>query len=290
MSFKPLLTYILTTIIAVVLVGCGESPSEAIQANLLKGKWIEFGDTVKGGPETWEFNENGTVDIIDEGKKTAGKYQVTPPDTVSITVFGMTISAKISKSGNEITSEVGNYKKEGNYQSEAKPVEFVAEVATQVPKAAKVPDMPIQIAAQSGHIELVKQHIAAGTDVNAKDKTGGTALISATLNGQKEIIELLIANKADLNIGLEKGKWTALHFASTPMSTKGFSDLEILEVLLKSGAAVNSTDEEGQTPLDVAISSVGGQFLGDNNTHTLVTKLLRKHGAKTGEELKAEGK
>ena len=74
---------LLTTIAAVVLVGCGESPSEAIQANLLEGKWIEFGDTVKGAPETWEFNENGTVDIIDEGKKTAGKYQVTPPDTVS---------------------------------------------------------------------------------------------------------------------------------------------------------------------------------------------------------------
>ena len=174
--------------------------------------------------------------------------------------------------------------------TEAKPVETVAEAATQVPKTAKPPDMPIQIAAQSGHIELVKQHIAAGTDVNAKDKTGGTALISATLNGQKEIIELLIANKADLNIGLAKGKWTALHFASTPMSTKGFSDLEILEVLLKSGAAVNATDEEGQTPLDVVISSVGGQFLEDNNTHTPVTNLLRKHGGKTGDELKAEGK
>jgi len=101
---------------------------------------------------------------------------------------------------------------------------------------------------------------------------------------------LLIANKADLNIGLEKGKWTALHFASTPMSTKGFSDLEILEVLLRNGVNVNATDEEGKTPLDVAISSIGGQFLGGNNTQTPVTKLLRKHGGKTGAELKAEGK
>ncbi len=92
-----------------------------MKANLLKGKWIEFGDTVRGGPETWEFHENGTVDIIDEGKKMAGKYEVTPPDTVSMTVFGMAISAKISKSGDEITSSVGKYKKEGTYQAEAKP-------------------------------------------------------------------------------------------------------------------------------------------------------------------------
>ena len=90
-----------------------EPTSKAMKANLIKGKWIEFGDTVRGGPETWEFHENGTVDIIDEGKKMAGKYQVTPPDTVSMTAFGMEISAKISKSGDEITSPVGRYKKEG---------------------------------------------------------------------------------------------------------------------------------------------------------------------------------
>ena len=94
--------------------------SKAMKANLLKGKWIEFGDTVRGGPETWEFHENGTVDIIHEGKKMAGKYEVIPPDTVSMTAFGTTISAKISKSGDEITSSVGKYKKEGAYQAEAK--------------------------------------------------------------------------------------------------------------------------------------------------------------------------
>ena len=154
---------------------------------------------------------------------------------------------------------------------------------------ANAPKGFVHIYAREGDIAAVKQHLAAGTDVNTKDKTGGTALISATLNGQKEIIELLIANKADLNIGLKKGKWTALHFASTPMSTKGFSDLEILEVLLRNGVNVNATDEEGKTQLDVAISSIGGQLLGDNNTQTPVTKLLRKHGGKTRKELKAAG-
>ena len=70
-----------------------------------------------------------------------------------------------------------------------------------------VPDISIHFAASSGNIEAVKQHLAAGTDVNAK---GGV---------------------------------------------------------------------NGETPLDLAIAF----------KHTELADLLRKHGGKTGEELKAEG-
>jgi cytohesin len=55
---------------------------------------------------------------------------------------------------------------------------------------------------------------------------------------------------------------------------------EIIELLIAKGANVNAKDEDGDTPLDWAIE--------DN--HTEVPDLLRKHGGKTGEELKAEGK
>jgi PBP1b-binding outer membrane lipoprotein LpoB len=52
---------------------------------------------------------------------------------------------------------------------EAKPVEPVAEAAPPEPPTAKAPDISIHDAADSGNIEAVKQHLAAGTDVNAKD-------------------------------------------------------------------------------------------------------------------------
>ena len=52
---------------------------------------------------------------------------------------------------------------------EAIPVEPVAEVATPEPPTAKAPDISIHEAAMRGNIEAVKQHLAAGTDVNAKD-------------------------------------------------------------------------------------------------------------------------
>ena len=59
--------------------------------------------------------------------------------------------------------------------------------------------MSIHQAARNGDIEVVKQHLAADVDVNAKDKSGWTPLLWAVEYGHAEIAELLIANDADVN-------------------------------------------------------------------------------------------
>ena len=53
----------------------------------------------------------------------------------------------------------------------------------------------------NGNIEAVKQHLAAGTDVNGKneDDYGVTPLYYATGGGHKEIAELPIIKGADVN-------------------------------------------------------------------------------------------
>ncbi len=89
---------------------------------------------------------------------------------------------------------------------EAQPVEPVAEAATPEPPTVKAPDISIHEAAEEGNIEAVKQHLAAGTDVNAKIEGGGTPLHIATHLGHKEIAELLIAKGADVNAKIEDGK------------------------------------------------------------------------------------
>ena len=99
------------------------------------------------------------------------------------------------------------------------------------------PSVDIHEAVLFGNIEAVKQHLAAGTDVNAKDKYGRTPLHAAAVGGSKEVVELLIAK----------------------------------------GAAVNAKYEECATSLDWA-----------KNEET--ADLLRKHGGKTWNELKAAGK
>ena len=79
------------------------------------------------------------------------------------------------------------------------PVEPVPEAVTPEPPTAKAPDISIHGAATFGNIEAINQHLAAGTDVNAKDDDGTTPLHGAAIHGHKEIAELLIAEGADVN-------------------------------------------------------------------------------------------
>ena len=75
-----------------------------------------------------------------------------------------------------------------------------------------IEELSIHEAARQGKIEAVKQHLAAGTDVNAKDDDGFTPLHYAP--GHKEIAELLIAGSAEVNAKDTRGR-TPLHYAAT---------------------------------------------------------------------------
>jgi ankyrin repeat protein len=74
---------------------------------------------------------------------------------------------------------------------EAKPVEPVAEAAQPEPPTAKAPDILIHEAAMQRNLEVVKQHIAAGADVNAKDVNGYTPLDWAIFNKDTKTVDLL---------------------------------------------------------------------------------------------------
>ena len=116
------------------------------------------------------------------------------------------------------------------------------------------PDTSIHQAATEGNIEIVKQHLSAGTDVNAKNSGGFTALHFSAWYGLKETVELLLANDADIN-------------------------------------AVNG---QGQTPLYLAVSNQRTAVEESDRAYGKILSetadLLRKHGGKTGKDLKAEGK
>jgi ankyrin repeat protein len=71
------------------------------------------------------------------------------------------------------------------------PVKPVPEAATPETPTAKVPDISIHIAAMQGNLEAVKQHIAAGANVNAKDEDGDTPLDWAIEDSHTEVPDLL---------------------------------------------------------------------------------------------------
>ena len=56
---------------------------------------------------------------------------------------------------------------------------------------AKAPKRPIEDSAGAGDIEAVKQHIAAGTDVNTKGSGGITPLLLVAGEGHKKVGRLL---------------------------------------------------------------------------------------------------
>ena len=187
---------------------------------------------------------------------------------------------------------------------EAKPVELVAEASTPEPPTAEAPDIDIHEAAKKGDIEAIKQHIAAGTHVNAKGREGFTPLHFAADRGHAEIAELLITKGADVN-GKTDFNSTPLQEASikghkevaellissganvnaknkvgnTPLHIAAYMKFDLAELLIAKGATINVTDDVSRTPLDDAIEG--------NKKETV--ELLRKHGGKTGEELKAAG-
>ena len=96
-------------------------------------------------------------------------------------------------------------------------------------------------------------------------------MLCAITQGHEEIAELLIAEGADVNAKKKEGQ-TLLHEAANR------NRKQIAVLLIANGAEVNAQADSGRTPLDYAL-------------HSFKTReLLRKHGGKMWEELKAEGK
>ena len=95
-----------------------------------------------------------------------------------------------------------------------------------------------------GNLQAVKQHLAKGLDINAKNKDGVTALQIATLLGQYEIAELLVQKGADVNTKANDGT-TALHSAAF------LGRYKEAKLLLENRIDANIRDNDGATAIDI---------------------------------------
>ena len=136
------------------------------------------------------------------------------------------------------------------------------------------------------NIQAVKQAITDGADVNSKDGVGRTPFFIAVEYGKKEAADFLIAKGADVNAKQPKSGKTSLHLASS------YGQMENAGLLISAGADANAKDSTDRTPLDAVLWGFGfspSARLKAAASNPIVG-LLRKHGGKTGAELKAEGK
>ena len=107
----------------------------------------------------------------------------------------------------------------------------------------KAPGMDIHTATLLGDLDVIKQHIAAGTNLDEKEPTlGSSPLISAAVFGRTEVARALIEAGADVNLQNNEGS-TALHSAAF------LCRLEIVEMLLENGADKELLNNYGSTAL-----------------------------------------
>ena len=114
--------------------------------------------------------------------------------------------------------------------------------------------------------------IAALALVGCGKPEGDHPFATAVRKGNIDAVKQHLATGMDVN---------AEFFGSTALNSAAYhGHTKIAELLLSKGANINWKDEFGSTPLQYAT----------DRGHKETIALLRKHGGKTGEELKAEGK
>jgi ankyrin repeat protein len=110
------------------------------------------------------------------------------------------------------------------------------------------------VAAHTNNLDIVKQLIAHGADVNAATtKTKDTALMWAIGDGHREIAQALIAAHADLHASSASG-FTPLMFAARN------GDVEMAKTLLAAGVGVNETGSDRTHVLPYSVLNGQGAF------------------------------
>ncbi len=269
--------HILTTIAAVVLVGCGPSMSihdavnegniESVKRHLAAGTDVNTKDYGGYTPLDVAIWRNRT-EITDLLRKHGGKSGAKDSIHVAANTGNIEAVTQHLADGADVNAKM----KEGTT-----PLHFAAskghkEIA-ELLKMITDGETPLHKAAYEGHKEIAELLIAEGADVNVKNGFGETPLHRAASRDHKEVAELLIAEGADVNAKIKYGL-TPLHLAAA----SGYK--EIVELLTTKDADVNAKGFRGSTPLDITIKQ----------KHPEAAALLRKHGGKTGEELKTEEK
>lgn len=114
-------------------------------------------------------------------------------------------------------------------------------------------------AAYNGHTEIVKKLIEKGADVNLRDNYGRTALMMAASGAFPETVRLLLDHSADPDITDKEEHFTALMYAASE------GQLEVVKILLIYRADPSLKDIDGDDARTFA----------ERNGHKEISALLK---------------
>lgn len=101
-------------------------------------------------------------------------------------------------------------------------------------------------AAKTGNIDAISLMLAAGVPAESRGLDGATILLTATAEGQTELIKTLIEHGAEIDGPVAPGKFSALSAAING------DPAEVVDLLLREGASPNPPYRANGTPLQVA--------------------------------------
>ncbi|HEU5291200.1 MAG TPA: ankyrin repeat domain-containing protein [Cyclobacteriaceae bacterium] len=134
----------------------------------------------------------------------------------------------------------------------------------------EAPTIDIHTAVITNNMEVLKQHLEAGTNINEKDPFGGSSpLISAALFDKPEMVKTLLGAGADINFQNNDGS-TALHTAAF------FCRPEIVKMLVEKKADKTIKNKYGATAYD----NVAGPYADLKSTYEMLEKMLAPMGLK----------
>ena len=132
------------------------------------------------------------------------------------------------------------------------------------------PQVDIHTAVVTDNLDALKQHIAAGSNINERDPFGGSSpLISAAVFGKTEAAKILIDAGADINFQNNDGS-TALHTSAF------FCRPEIVKMLLEKNASKTIKNKYGAT----AYENVAGSYSDVKSVYEMLEKMLAPMGLK----------
>jgi ankyrin repeat protein len=274
---------LLTTIAAVVLVGCG--PSEADRALF---KAVERGNIkavkqqLAAGADVnakHAKREDGITQLhfaVGKGHKEIVELLIAK---------GADVNAKSDGDWTPLHYAASN-------KSHKETVELLIAKGADVNAKDKKGRTPLFGAAQDGQKEIAELLIANGADVNAKYLDRSVPLHLATMFGQKEVVKILIEEGGDVN-AINADGHTPLDMAEdhpevanllrkhggkhSIFAATSQGNIEAVKEHLADGSDVNAKDGVGRTPLDRAEED----FLDSSELKAAkkeIAALLRKHG------------
>ena len=267
---------LITTIAAMLLVGWGESqpPQTSMDSAAFHGDIEAIKQHLAAGTDVNEYTDGWT-----------------PLHQAAYQGYGDIVELLLSE-GADVHAPLKHKSVAGKTAVDIAIISKHIEVADLLQKyggksSAKV---SIFLAVELGDVEAVKKHLANGVDVDVKDEHGRSPLCNAVSSRDKEIVQLLINEGADVNFKMDG-----------PIGTRTLLDVVIMEsggiplpdTFVYPEAYQFSPDSEGiagmpsEAETKQYMEKLYAEMYGTDDLKE-IADLLRKHGAKTGNELLAE--